>query len=202
MHLYEASSLRTMPKNFSIGVSTNNTGGNGRTLVTGVANGLAKYTGNMVYPYNLNDSQKVDLIAKVAVKPEYNGSYWNFLINFPGFLFWVPAWNGYVYDSTYNVDIELIDGVDSSVISTFTMPIHMDIRHADMDRTWTEISWLEVGAIALIGGIWFIQYDTDVTPLLEREIKTPVGDYIAQEIAKRVTDAGFVQKVENRKAGI
>lgn len=196
---YQASSLHTLPKDFTIGVSTSNTEKNGKLLVTGLANGLSKYTGSVIYPYYPSSAKSADLVTNVTVRSDHKGSGWNFLINFPGFLIWAPAWNGYVYRPSYDVDIELLRGSDLSKLDTFSVPIDLNVRHAEMDRTWTEISWFEVGIIALVGGIVFTEYDTDVTPLLEREIKIPIGDYLAQEIASRITSTDIIERIKAEK---
>ena len=54
------------------------------------------------------NSSMVDFIVKLDIPTEYKGSGWNFLINFPGFLIFTPAWNGYVYKVNHTVDILLI----------------------------------------------------------------------------------------------
>lgn len=192
LHQYQASSLVTMPKHLSIGISTSNTRDNGKALVTGIANGLSKYIGDIVYPYYPAQSRQVDIVSNVTVRPDHHGSGWNFLIEWPGFLIWAPAWNGYVYRPSYKVDIKLVRPSDGMSIDSFSIPIDLNVRHAEIDRTWTEISWLEVSAIAFISGFVFIQYDNDVTPLLERKIKGPIGDYIAQEIASRIMKSGHL----------
>lgn len=189
LHHYQANSLVSLPKHLSIGVITPNEPQNGQTLVTGTANALTKYAGNVVYPYLPNSLQPVDVVTKISVSPNHRGSGWNFLINWPGFLIFTPAWHGYVYHPTYDVGVELISASNQQLIDSFTIPIELDVRHAEMDRTWTEISWFEVSIIALVGGIVFTQYDDDVTPPLEREVKGTIGDYIAQEIVKRVASS-------------
>lgn len=110
----------------------------------------------------------------------------NFLINFPGFLVWAPAWNGYVYHATYDFDIRLTRADDGSLIDAWPMTVNLSLRQAELDRTWTEISWFEVGSIAFVGGIVFIQYDDDVTPLLIDEIMMPIGKYVAEEVIRRI----------------
>jgi hypothetical protein len=72
------------------------------------------------------------------------------------------------------------------VLSSFDLPVNLDIRHAAIDRTWTEVSWFEVGIIALVGGVVFMEYDSDVTPLLMREIERPIGEYVAKKILTNV----------------
>ena len=199
LHEYHSSSLHKLPDSLSIGVSTSNTEQNGKLLVNGLANSLGKYTNQVVYPYLPVSTNKVDLVTTVAVHPDHKGSGTNFWINFPGFLIWAPAWNGYIYRPTYKVDIELLRGSDLLRLDTFSVPIVLDVRHAEMDRTWTEISWFEVGIIALIGGIAFTDYDDDVTPLLEYEIKAPIGDYLAEKIVARATSSDILRRIRQEK---
>ncbi len=96
----------------------------------------------------------------------------------------------YVYKVNYDIDILLSRASDNKTIDSFSLPLHLDVRHADFNRTWTEISWLEVGAIAFIGGIVFTGYDDNVSPLVAEKIQTPIGDYIAQEIVSRINNFG------------
>lgn len=192
---YQAASLTTLPKQFSVGVATPNTEETGKTLVTGIANGLNKYAGSVIYPYAPSSSQPVDLITNINIHPDHKGSGANFFINFPGFLIWTPAWNGYVYHPFYKVDIELLRGSDNEKVDSFSVPISLDVRHADIGRTWTEISWFEVGIIAFISGFVFINYDDDITPMVETQIKTPIGEYIAQEITNRVKNSHYIEQI-------
>ncbi|MBW2185655.1 MAG: hypothetical protein JRG71_04385 [Deltaproteobacteria bacterium] len=71
------------------------------------------------------------------------------------------------------------------------MPIDFDVRQSEFDRTWTEISWLESGIIAFIGGFVVITYDTDITPTVEQAVKTTVGDYVASKIFEKLNDGQF-----------
>jgi hypothetical protein len=145
-----------------------------------------KYNAEVLYPYTQRSSKKVDVKAQITIIPEYSGSGWNFLINFPGFLVWAPAWHGYNYNVTYKTKIHLYSTADKKTFAILNIPIYLNVRHADICRTWTEISWLEVGIIALIGGIVFIGYDDDVTPLLIEETQLPLGDYLAARIVSCV----------------
>ena len=124
------------------------------------------------------------------MRPEYKGSGWNFLINFPGFLIFTPAWNGYVYRVNYDVDVLLSKASDSTKIDSFSLPIHLNVRHADFNRTWTEISYFEVGVIALVGGIVFTGYDDNVSQLVIDKIEVPIGEYVAQDIVSRLNNFG------------
>ena len=59
-----------------------------------------------------------------------------------------------------------------------------------MNRTWTELSWLEWSLIAFIGGIVFTRYDNSVTPLLINAIETRIGDYTSSKIGSTLISAG------------
>ncbi len=186
---YQSASLTTISKDLTMGIMTGNNNSDGQMLVTGTAQALSGYLGQVIYPFSAGNSKEVDIVSKIAIRSEHKGSGYNFFINFPGFLVWAPAWNGYVYELTYNVDINMVKAADSSTIDSFTIPIKLDVRHASIDRTWTEITWLEVGIIGFVGGLVFMSYDDDVTPLVETAIQKPIGDYIAQEMSARLRNS-------------
>jgi hypothetical protein len=198
---YQSNSFHTVSKDLSMGIMTSNSNNDGQVLVTGTAQALSGYLGQVVYPYSAGNSAEVDIISKISVSSDHKGSGYNFWINFPGFLVWAPAWNGYVYEPSYKVDVNMMRADDNSTIDSFSIPINLDVRHASIDRTWTEISWLEVGAIAFVGGLVFMQYDNDVTPLVDAAIQKPIGDFIAQEMTNRLRNAkGYKELVQKRKA--
>lgn len=196
---YQSSTLTTLSKDLSVGVVTSNDNKNGQILVTGAATSLSNYVGKIIYPYSQNNSQQVDVISKITVKSDHKGSVANFFINFPGFLVWTSAWNGYVYKPSYDIDVEMVNASDQSIIDSFSIPIRLDVRHSSIDRTWTQITWLEAGIIGLIGGVVFIQYDDDVTHLVENEVKKIIGDYLAQEIATRLGNTSAYKTIINQK---
>jgi hypothetical protein len=125
----------------------------------------------------------VDVVANMRISSDYKGSGWNFLINFPGFLVWAPAWHGYNYTVSHNINVVLSDAKTGKTINTINVPVALDVRHADISRTWTEISWLEFGVIAFVGGVVFIDYDDDVTPMVTEKAGPVLADYIAQKIS-------------------
>lgn len=125
-----------------------------------------------------------DLIASYNITPKYKGSGWNFLINWPGYLIWAPAWNGYAYTIDYDVDVKLYEPGKRNPVDHFNLPVNLDIHHASMDRTWTEIS----GPTAFVGGFVFMKYDHDVTHLVVAEEGPLLGNYIAKVIAERGID--------------
>lgn len=187
---YRATTISPLTKKVSIGIVTSDNDVNVRQLVRQIGVELQNYSGDIILPYLATNPKKVDVIADIRVAPEYKGSGMNFLINFPGFLIWAPAWHGYNYTVTYNVDVTLLDSAKNEKIDAFSLPIVLNVRHAEADRTWTEISWFEVGAIALIGGLYCTSYDPDVTPIVAEAAKTTVGEHVASEIVQRINNSG------------
>lgn len=195
LNQYQTSSLNTLSRELSMGVMTTNSHNDGQLLVTGTAQALSNYIGNIRYPYSAASSERVDIISKISVSSDHKGSGYNFFINFPGFLVWAPAWNGYIYEPSYNVDIKMLMSHDNSLIDSFTIPVKLDVRHASITRTWTEVTWLEFGVIGFVGGLVFMRYDDDVTRLVEEVIQKPIGDFIAQEIAVRLRNSKKYQEL-------
>ena len=187
---YSNNGMTSMEKKLSIGMITQTGDVHCDKLVKGIGEALGKYSADVLLPYNNSSSRKVDVIANISVRPEYKGSGWNFLVNFPGFLVFAPAWNGYIYKVDYAVNVLLTNASDNVKIDSFDLPINLNVRHADMNRTWTEISWFEVGVIALVSGVIFTQYDDSVSPLVMEKVRMPIGDYIAQEIVSRINNSG------------
>jgi len=196
---YQNMSLNPLEKACVIGIVPSTEDIHSQKLIKGVGTALGKYSATVVLPYAVGSTIRPDVIAKISVRPEYKGSGWNFLINWPGFLIFTPAWHGYIYKANYEFELLLTKWSDNTRIDSWTMPVKLDLRHAAIDRTWTEIGWLEWGVIPLIGGIVFTRYDHDVTPLVAEKIEVPIGDYIAQEIVNRINnygELGYIRRLE------
>ncbi len=188
---YRSDALGTVNRQLTIGIVP--TGGDeyGEQLIRHVRDSLIlRYNAKVVLPYLPGTSEPVDVIVMVSVKPEYKGSGWNFLVNFPGFVVFAPAWNGYVYEVTYDTAVALQKSSDNKTIDRFQTPIKLNLRHASYNRTWTEISFLEYGVIAFVGGIFFTRYDTSVSPLVMKEVGPQLGEYLATEIVNRINKSG------------
>lgn len=187
---YRAYGASSLDKPLKMGITTDANEPEQRRLLDGVASALGGYSAQVVMPYVANSQKEVDVIANIYIQTEHKGSGWNFLINWPGFLIWTPAWHGYIYEVKYTINCTLTKGGSKEAIDQFRIPIALDVRHAAINRTWTEISWLEVSAIAFVGGLIFINYDESVTPLVSEKVENPLGKYIAQEIVKRINGSG------------
>ena len=155
----------------------------GKWFVHEIVNTLPKYnvraTTDMMY-----DQKDLDVIATISVRSSYKGSGMNFLIDWPGFLIFTPAWNGYIYKVEHKFDITLKDAKTGERINSFRVPISLDVRHASMKRTWLAESgwWLLYSIPSAVGGVVHTSYDSGVTPLLRDETLSVIADYVSQEI--------------------
>ena len=190
---YRSLTIATPRDVHSIGIVPSTTDIHGERLVKSAGTKLATYLDEVLLPYSTRSSRKVDVIASIKVAPNYKGSGLNFLINWPGFLIFTPAWNGYIYKVRYDVDIALTNAADGGNIGTFSLPIDLHVRHAAMNRTWTEVGWLEWGVIPLVSGIFFTSYDKKVTSILLDHVGDDIGEYIAQEILSRLDASGVAR---------
>jgi hypothetical protein len=199
---YQSFGITSFDKLVKIGIVTDTTEPEEKTLLNGVASALGNYSAQVIMPYQPSSQREVDVVAHVDIESVHKGSGWNFLINWPGFLVFAPAWNGYIYEIKYTINCTLTKGTTKETIDQFKIPIALDIRHARINRTWTEISWLEVSAIAFVGGFVFISYDNSVTPLVSEKIENPIGKYIAQEIVKRINAHGGLSQINLRNGEV
>ncbi len=136
----------------------------------------------VIYPYSpAAHKDLTDAVVDISVNPRYDGKGSNFFVNFPGFLIFAPAIWGY----GYNAEIETLAMVTSQKDGQsrqIKIPMTYNFRHAAMNRTWTEVSWFEVGAIALIGGFVFTGYDNSVTDEFIKNASPTYGPYVAKKI--------------------
>ena len=204
MQLYKPAFVNLQGKSISVGVSAVTSTPEEERLVMAVVNTLKREGLKITYPFYPNDEnrQSVDYLVKLTCSSEYKGSGWNFLINWPGFLIWTPAWHGYNYRALYGFDADITNTRTNESLPRISSPVHLELRHADMGRTWTEISWLEWSAIAFIGGIVFTRYDHDVTPLLLDHTEYKIGDYVGSKIASSLasTDTALLWRRSHRLA--
>jgi hypothetical protein len=133
------------------------------------------------HPYTSADQDKVDTLLDVSITPRYSGRTSNFFINWPGFLIFAPALWGYGYTARIDtvVNITRLSDRHSQQVS---VPIKYDFRHAEMDRTWTELGWLEVSLIPFIGGFHMTRYDPDATDEFIKYIAPTYGQYVVRKV--------------------
>jgi hypothetical protein len=198
---YQTTAAEPLRQRVGIGVAAPSPQAETQQIAKAIGAELGKYGADVAYPYGaVAAERRVDVVATIDVQPTHDGSGWNFLVNFPGFLIFAPAWHGYLYEVKYDVNITLSSPVDGAVVDRFAVPVVLDVRHASINRTWTEISWLEVGAIAFISGLVFTSYDDGVTPLVLQHSTSTVGDYVAQQIVARMNATARARKLEQPTA--
>lgn len=188
LHEYQAVPTAPMYPPKKVGITSRNLTDPGtRGFVDAVAEGLRRDGSfeRVLYPYD--GRPDADLVVDVSVSPRYSGRGSNFLVNWPGFLIFAPAIWGYGYEAAIQtqVSIRSPDGRTQDL----AIPTNYRFRQAEIDRTWTEIGWLEVGIIPLIGGIVFTQYDPDLTPEFVAKVGPNYGAYVAQRIREAVASA-------------
>ena len=182
--LYRSSFINSGLTNSSIGLSAVTSTPEEERLVMAVANSLKKEGFKVIYPYfQNNNSEVVDYSIKINTGSEFKGSGVNFFVNFPGFLIFAPAIFGYSYNVKFDFNIDVVDNKNKTEIPRITVPIKLRIKHADINRTWTEISWFEVGIIAFVSGMFFMDYDKSVTPLMIDNAENKLGDYVSSKIS-------------------
>ncbi len=136
----------------------------------------------VIYPYNRSMHEDlVDAVVDIAVTPRYDGKGSNFFVNFPGWLIFAPAIWGYGYTADIKTDFS-IASPKGDPIAQQSITTQYEFRQADMGRTWTEVSWFEVGIIALVGGVVFTGYDTGVTDEFISTVSPNYGSFCAQKI--------------------
>lgn len=130
------------------------------------------------------------LILSINPQVQYRSSGWNFLINWPGFLIFTPAWNGYVYHADILTQVAIHDG-SGKLLSQSEIPISYSIRQAEMDRTiFTGLTWLEVSLLAFGGGIYNANvFDEDIVGALQVHVKDNYVNYVANQVAPKLIAA-------------
>ncbi len=179
---YHNKTIVSLDERLRIGVRANAADLNGHRFIHAVGRDLLKY--NAQTTTAVDDSEYIDVIANISVVSKQRGSGWNFWADFPGFLIWFPSWHGYNYHVMYDIDVTLNDAKTGKLINSMYIPVRLDVKHADIDRTWVDgVAWPTLGVSALIGGLHNMMYDETLTPLVEQEVSPVLADYVAQEIA-------------------
>lgn len=174
-----------------IGITSNQVDDfNSRKYIEAIVDSLAKNSTveRVIYPYKESLHKGiVNYILDINVNPDYSGKGSNFFVNWPGFLIWAPAIWGYGYKVDINTSMVLTDlkKNDSSKID-FPMTVHF--RHAEINRTWTEVSWFEVSIIALVGGVVFMYYDEKATPEFLNKFSPTFGQIITARVIRSVSE--------------
>ena len=188
LSMYRNTSLMSLEKQARIGIVADTREMEGKRFIKDVADALRKYNIQATTAVSLNKNN-LDYIATITVDSEYKGSGWNFLIDWPGFIIFTPAWHGYIYKINHDFNVALTEGGSSNKqIDSFNIPVELDVRHAAFGRTWLAESgwWLLYSIPSAVGGVIHTSYDNNVTPIAHEKAAPVVADFIAQEIAGRL----------------
>jgi len=191
MSLYKPEFIDTQHSNIRLGIMPSTHTPAEERLVLSIANDLKRNGFGVTNPYYISEhsTQNVDYVVKITSSSEFKGSGSNFFRNWPGFILWIPAIAGYKYTAKFNFDVDVSDTRRERTLPRISIPVDLDIRHADMNRTWTEISWLEVSIIAFVGGIVFMKYDDAVTALLMDTHEGRISEYVSSKISSALIAA-------------
>jgi hypothetical protein len=173
----------TTPRLFVVGLVNQTGAALSDEYIAAVATALPEQpvVSQVVYPYVKGSA--ADVVAYLEVNPEYKGAGSNFWVNFPGFLVWAPAWNGYKYYANPHTQVRLTSATGAPLGET-SWDYEYQFHQADMGRTWTEISWLEAGIIALVGGAVFTRYDQDQSAPFAQAVSQNYGRMVASTIGQ------------------
>lgn len=152
-------------------------------LASEVARALATQADYNVQ-YNLRHATEYDAAVQISLKSDYSGSGANFLVSWPGFIFFTPAWLGYKYHARYEIAIDMSKVAGQPLTRVKTIPLHLEIRHSEFDRTWgAECGWTIVLFMApIINGVYCISYDTDITEAIHAAAFPKIAASVATEI--------------------
>ena len=169
------------------------------------------YLGGYVVASTVDPSgSKADVDVRVSITTEATGRGSNFLVSWPGFVVFAHAWLGYGYDVRYKVRCIATNSETGEKIAEFTEPLHLDIRHAEFDRTWAAgCGWLFLyTATAFVNGIYVTSYDSDITPQLYSAAYPTLAGCVAQRLVKEINassiqprqlDSMVMKPVESRQ---
>jgi hypothetical protein len=131
------------------------------------------------------------VVARLAPATKYDGSGWNYLITFPGFLLFTHAWNGFLYEADVTTDVEVRLPNGGEVVRR-SIETKYDLRFCDFDRgAATSSGWYTpgYGGINLLIGFAMMNYDEDATPEFLEAVRTAYGRFIANQIVEMAAPA-------------
>lgn len=159
----------------------------GDSFAQALAQALAAQGGYRVnYPARITDH--ADVSATLSLVATRAGNPGNIFVAWPGFIIFTHAWLGYRYDVSYDIRCELTAPATGERIGTVTVPIHLGMRHAEFDRTWANgCAWFFFYTLpALFNGVYCSSYDSDIDPLLRRDVFPTLAGHVATEIIRTV----------------
>ena len=119
---YRMESIPYVEEEVSIGVNSTSSDFFCKKLVSSTVSALRNYSSKVVMLHRLGSSMPVDVIADINVNSKYEGSGSNFVISWPGFFIFTPAWHGYIYKANYDFNINLRRGDNKESLDSLLIP--------------------------------------------------------------------------------
>ncbi len=165
-----------------------------RTLAAAVKDGLAAHSSveRVAVVGETPPDFQPDYVVTVHPKTQFDGSGWNYLVAFPGFLIFTHAWNGYVYSAQTTTEIEIRRPGMQDLVASRTVETDWNLRHCDFGRgAWTSSGWYTpfYGGLNLVVGFFMIQYDDGATAPFTTTVHDPYGKYIANHVVELLSVA-------------
>lgn len=182
LHCYHNRTITALDKPLTMRIRGHAADLHGHRMIDAITRDLLRY--NIRAATRPEPNNPGEVAATISLKTDRRGSGWNYWADFPGFLVWFPAWHGYNYHVLYDIDIDLRDARTGKRINSLYIPVSLNVKHADRNRTWINgMSWPTLGLTSLIGGLSHMEYDETVTPLVNQYAGPVLADYVAQQIA-------------------
>ena len=136
-----------------------------------------------------DDSFLPDLVLSIDHRLKYRSSGWNFFVDWPGYIVFMPAWIGYGYRADIETRVAIHDA-QGALVAEESIPVAYRMRHADMDRTvWAGLGWFPAtyGIAAVGGGVYAaLNFDEDVIGGFQASTRENYSSYVANRLLERV----------------
>lgn len=184
---YRALAFDTSREGLLVALSCDSEEADTQELCFEIAKSLSERGGYRVrYPADARMSANVRV--RVSVTDDRYGSFGNILVAFPGYFIFTPGWLGYGYTIERNVTCTISAG-NGKPMGELTLPITLNVRHADAGRTWATSTIWPLAPLSLLNGLYCVTYDSDVDAQVVENIYPTLGAYIAGKIIAEVNGA-------------
>ncbi len=147
----------------------------------------SSYQGKVIKDYDESEGKKVDKILEVSLTGiDYNYNHLkSFFIQWPGFIIFMPAWNGLSYNLNTSGSFILSDGKDNKPLRTVDFKDTYTINYTSFGRgTVSELGgWLLWSVPSLIGAFVPSEWDEEMKSTATISVE---NQYFGRTLAARV----------------
>lgn len=142
---------------------------------------------DVTYPATKASGKKFDYVIDISPNASYDGKGTNFLVSFPGFLIFMPYWNGYGYTANIDTKVQMNDSSNKD-LGFKNHRVEYRMNHSEFDRTWTMgTDWLlTFGVLSFIGGFVYMGFDSDIENEVFRNYSPAYAKYIVNKISQDI----------------